>query len=549
MFFKYFSLPFLRLSLEWWPDASAPEDQPAPQPQNQDIPIPEDATPEQRDRIQKFNEIKRELVTVEATKNVVGGQVASLETKLATLSPEELSDPQVQDMLARVQELHRKLTTNEERGRGLEVSQSNTLSPTELTRMKTLSNREFLNASPEERLRFVTKGNIDSKDLNETNNKVEFTFTYDGSFNQELYARTTAGQVLPENVSVVQAWEKEYHRAGIQGEFFSDTGKRLTIHEGTQVEITKFETPDDLEKIKNENTEKIKDYLGTSNEVPARMALEKGYDPKMIVPLLSERLANIPENQKRAEIESLFWEIAHLRDKYHTHDPNTPAIDADGKPSLRFAGYITNAFNPDKVNEVATLYGYDVDTLKGMNVLQVRGMPVNMANVKFDDMDQAEIDRVLKLEEFPPGSADAQKLFRIACKAAGIDESWARSEALHYILQRESGGKVGRLNYTIQWETPDSFAQKALASYRNGFPGARSSASWLGQMLLSNVDQFYPDGRRGLNDPFNEAVGMCRYITSRYGSPEVAKSVYGRTGPYIHAISGQQMTKDFREGY
>gem|GEM_PF-3780560 len=36
------------------------------------------------------------------------------------------------------------------------------------------------------------------------------------------------------------------------------------------------------------------------------MALEKGYDPKMIVPLLSERLANIPENQKRAEIESLF---------------------------------------------------------------------------------------------------------------------------------------------------------------------------------------------------------------------------------------------------
>jgi SLT domain-containing protein len=71
---------------------------------------------------------------------------------------------------------------------------------------------------------------------------------------------------------------------------------------------------------------------------------------------------------------------------------------------------------------------------------------------------------------------------------------------------------------------------------RNNNPfGVKSTASGLGQLLLSNVDKYYPDGRNGIGDALNEAVGMLRYIHDRYGSPEVAGSVYGRIGKYVNA--------------
>jgi SLT domain-containing protein len=57
---------------------------------------------------------------------------------------------------------------------------------------------------------------------------------------------------------------------------------------------------------------------------------------------------------------------------------------------------------------------------------------------------------------------------------------------------------------------------------------ARSSASGLGQLLLANVDEHYPDGRAGIGDPLNEAAGMLSYIKKRYGNPDEAWRMYGR---------------------
>ena len=46
----------------------------------------------------------------------------------------------------------------------------------------------------------------------------------------------------------------------------------------------------------------------------------------------------------------------------------------------------------------------------------------------------------------------------------------------------------------------------------------RSSATGLGQLILANVDAYYPNGREGIGDPYNEIVGATRYMMDRYGA-------------------------------
>lgn len=46
----------------------------------------------------------------------------------------------------------------------------------------------------------------------------------------------------------------------------------------------------------------------------------------------------------------------------------------------------------------------------------------------------------------------------------------------------------------------------------------RSSATGLGQLILANVDAYYPNGREGVGDPYNEIVGAGRYMMDRYGA-------------------------------
>jgi len=64
-----------------------------------------------------------------------------------------------------------------------------------------LSNEKFLETPANERLRYISKGNIESADIASGKVKeVSFTFTFDGKFNQDMYMYTTAGQVLPNEV-------------------------------------------------------------------------------------------------------------------------------------------------------------------------------------------------------------------------------------------------------------------------------------------------------------------------------------------------------------
>lgn len=152
---------------------------------------------------------------------------------------------------------------------------------------------------------------------------------------------------------------------------------------------------------------------------------------------------------------------------------------------------------------------------------------------------------------YVPGSAEAIELFTEASRVAGHPEAWGSLPDLHYILMKESAGKVGIPNYTFGKgikNQPEKWPE-IWQRLRTGEIWTKSTATGLGQLLTSNVKKFYPDGLKGIGDPLNEAVGMVRYIASRYGSPSVARSVYGRTGSYKHAITGKTRTKSFKEGY
>lgn len=129
---------------------------------------------------------------------------------------------------------------------------------------------------------------------------------------------------------------------------------------------------------------------------------------------------------------------------------------------------------------------------------------------------------------YAPGSPEQISLFTQAARLVGLPTVWAASSGLINILKRESDGWVGRPNFTYGDRARDkSQWGSVLEELRLGIYTARSSATGLGQLLLTNVDKYYPSGRRGLGVPVEEAAGMLRYIKDRYGTPENAWAKYG----------------------
>lgn len=128
-----------------------------------------------------------------------------------------------------------------------------------------------------------------------------------------------------------------------------------------------------------------------------------------------------------------------------------------------------------------------------------------------------------QLSVYPPGSPEQVALFQEAARQAGLPEEWASSRGLINLLNAESGGKVGVPNYTYGARARDPSQWGSVHDeLKSGRITARSSATGLGQLLLSNVDRYYPSGRQGIGNPMEEAVGMMRYIQDRYGSPDAA---------------------------
>ncbi len=65
-----------------------------------------------------------------------------------------------------------------------------------------------------------------------------------------------------------------------------------------------------------------------------------------------------------------------------------------------------------------------------------------MEDVNIDGITREEIQEILKMKKFTPGSREAQILFTAAAQSAGLPESWGTNPGLHYILSKESVGVV-----------------------------------------------------------------------------------------------------------
>lgn len=132
------------------------------------------------------------------------------------------------------------------------------------------------------------------------------------------------------------------------------------------------------------------------------------------------------------------------------------------------------------------------------------------------------------METYRPGSKEQIALFTRAAILTKLPTTWAHAPGLIAILTRESGGQVGRPNYTYGARAQDPCAWAGIhTELLAGQKTAKSSATGLGQLLLANVETYYPSGRRGIGNAVEEAAGMLRYIAARYGTPDRAWAQYG----------------------
>lgn len=127
-------------------------------------------------------------------------------------------------------------------------------------KLKTITNREFLEIPSNERLQYITKSNVDSENISNSSVKnIEFSFDqdWDGNDNNELLKLTTLWQVLPDNVREIESNGDIYNRIWLNWEFFNNSWERLKIYTWTKIEITKLWDENQLNDIKAEN---IKEY-------------------------------------------------------------------------------------------------------------------------------------------------------------------------------------------------------------------------------------------------------------------------------------------------
>lgn len=140
------------------------------------------------------------------------------------------------------------------------------------------------------------------------------------------------------------------------------------------------------------------------------------------------------------------------------------------------------------------------------------------------------------LPRYAPGTPEQIELFQEAARHLGLPTSWAEAPSFHELLTKESGGWVGRPTYEYKsdrwgWEvfkSKNSGSWPALWAHlrAGGDPPKGRGATGMGQLILQSVDKHYPDGRAGIGDAWNEAVGMLSYLNARWKSPDRAIECY-----------------------
>lgn len=242
--------------------------------------------PEQQKKVQdlfvNLSELQKRADVLQSTKKITGNSAKSLELALGR-NPGATVDPEAKPTLVLLERWRQEfekasteqnwvgqkiatLTTQIQIISGVVTEAENapqkneklSISPEKLSK---ISNAEFLATPADERLRYISKGNIESTDITSGKIKeVEFTFTFDGKYNEALYKYTTAGQVLPNEVRTVSSNWVIYERIWISGEFYTGS-KRLLIEENSKIQVEKLWTKDELSNMEKENQEKFEKFL------------------------------------------------------------------------------------------------------------------------------------------------------------------------------------------------------------------------------------------------------------------------------------------------
>lgn len=162
-------------------------------------------------------------------------------------------------------------------------------------------------------------------------------------------------------------------------------------------------------------------------------------------------------------------------------------------------------------------------------------LQIKKNNPSISDM-TTDTSTIYVAKRYAPFSQEAKILFRNAARKAGLPEEWAESESLHKLLKHESGGWVGRPNVSTYGEIGNPSNSEKWGEIHDEIRSGRrrpnrperksSTATGLGQLLVGNVDMYYPSGRAGIGNAEEEAIGMLKYIKARHIDPDNAWANY-----------------------
>ena len=214
-------------------------------------------------------------------------------------------------------------------------------------------------------------------------------------------------------------------------------------------------------------------------------------------------------------------------------------------------GTYTRANNPE--NQYPTRQNPEILEAPGCNFLSPSINPASDADPGAASTPAAPPPEGFNLRYYRPDADETVALFAQAAADWRLPTAWANAgSGVHYIMDRESSGYVGRPNYTFNGEHEGEFrdhyndpahrnewfaAGGHIEQIRNGgrrrdddhHPDGRydhSDCSGLGQLTVNNVEDFYPSGVAGVGIAYEEAVGMLRYIAQEYNNPEQARLSY-----------------------
>lgn len=201
-----------------------------------------------------------------------------------------------------------------------ELDDNPRLYPKEIWGFEFITNKMFLEEyNLDERLKYVTIDNILPFELIDwTCSEVTFSFDLDWNWkiNKELYLKTSAWQVLPEEVESVRIWKNVYSRNNLGWEFFDKNNKRLVIHHNTTIKIEKLRTIDEKNEIQKANDIKTKEYEKNKDSDIVIEAVKRWITIWLVFKLFSKLLSNISWIERNVELEVLFTQFDRIRGRW-----------------------------------------------------------------------------------------------------------------------------------------------------------------------------------------------------------------------------------------